>query len=177
MRLIKDAGWGRLPGAQAASTPGPNSLRAKVANLAVPLANIDAAIQRLATPGGTDRPPAPSQTAFLIVWSLSGVRNALCDQGTPTPKSTNDQLDTHFKNRNVQAIWKWLQVNYPPLAAAYKAQFDTLDPAADASAFDGERRQRLANLAGFEWLVMATVADPAAGTIAARGRRAAKKAS
>jgi hypothetical protein len=159
MPLNKFAAWG----AELALRPRPPGLGA-VTRLGL------AAIKRTlddnlpGKDGGTPPPVVmtPSSTALRIVWSLNAVRDALSDQGDPNVGDTNEQIEARHDSDAVIEIAQFIEDRHADLLDHYHGQFRALDADPDDfEAFDLERRERLAELATFELLVMASVEDPA----------------
>jgi hypothetical protein len=133
-------------------------------------------------PAPTPTVPTPSVTALRIVWSLNAVRDGLSDQGCPSVGATNEQLSQRLNTDAVEDVVAFLAKAHPTLEEPYRLQFRALHAHPDdAAAFDLERRERLAELATFELLVMATVPDapapPAPPTPARPSRPVAKPPS
>jgi hypothetical protein len=159
MPLNKFAAWG----AELVLRPRPPGLGA-VTRLGL------AAIERtlddnLPGKGGGVPPPVvktPSSTALRIVWSLNAVRDALSDQGDPNVGDTNEQIEARHDSDAVIEIAQFIEDQHADLLDHYHGQFRMLDADPDdLDAFDLERRERLAELATFELLVVASVEDPA----------------
>jgi hypothetical protein len=172
MPLNKFAAWG----VELALKPRPPGLGAVVRS---GLRELNETISKGLPPaGGGAQPPlvkTPTATALRIVWSLNAVRDALSDQGTPTVADTNTQIEERQESEAVGEIQAFLEQHYPRLAAHYREQFRTLEADTDDfDAFDLERRERLAELASFELVVMASVGDLSQN---AAKKRAARRSS
>src|SRR5262249_42502324 len=153
MSLNKYAGWGALPAVappKASALPGlldaighplapGGTFDQALWGLGQMLAAINATIGKIgpAPVPGPPGVPVPSQSAVLIVWSLTGVRDALCDQRNASLASTNRQLKTQANSARTKAIGNWLAQNYPPVATDFGLQFRDLS---GAPGFDVERR-------------------------------------
>lgn len=169
MPLNKFAAWGLEP----VVARRPSGLGA-VTRLG--LAAIDASLAK-GLPGPTQPlVKTPSSEALRVVWSLNAVRDALSDQQCASVDDTNAQIDNRRQSHAVVQIDAFLEEHYPELVAPFRLQFRSLQ-AGDVQAFDLQRRERLAELATFELLVMATVQDPTphAAPIAPVSRSARKR--
>jgi hypothetical protein len=148
MPLNKFAAWGNVP---APERPGPG-----IGSIVdTGLLRLNATIKDRPVP---THPPTPSNTGLRVVWSLNAVRDALCDQREPSLAFTNRQIVARRETDAVGDIADMLEERYPKLFPLYLAQFDELNE--EKGDYYAQRRERLAELAHFEWLAMATVQDP-----------------
>ena len=157
MPLNKFAAWGNVP---APERPGPGI--GSVVDTG--FLRLNAAIRDRPAPM---HPPTPSSAGLRVVWSLHAVRDALCDQEKPSLALTNRQIVARRETDAVGDIADMLEKRHPGLFPLYLAQFDELDE--ENGDYDTQRRKRLAELARFEWLAMATVQDlddPGGGALA-----------
>lgn len=129
------------------------------------LREIAASIDRVSTqpaptpiPTDPQRLPTPSRSAFGIVSCLRQVRDALCDQGSPTIESTNKQLGVARKSVSAEAAKALLAKSGLDLLEGFESQFRGLAKH-NAEPFDQQRRSRLAELADYEAKVMRNVRD------------------
>jgi hypothetical protein len=156
MPLNKFAGWGVAP-EDAPRLPGLGAV------LRVGLAALNMTLdQRLSAGNVTPAPMprTPSRTALRVIWSLNAVRDALSDQDEPSVGSTNAQLERRYFSKAVGQIQRFLEQFHDKLLIPYRAQFRPLDVDDDEfDDFDLERRKRMAEVAGFEWAVMAIIED------------------
>jgi hypothetical protein len=156
MPINKFAGWGVAP----EDAPRPPGLGAI---LRVGLGALNTTIDKRLAAGAVSPAPlprTPSRTALRVIWSLNAVRDALSDQEEPGLESTNGQLERRFFSKAVEQIQRFLEQFHEKLLIPYRAQFRPLDvDGDDFDDFDLERRKRMAEVAGFEWAVMAVVED------------------
>jgi hypothetical protein len=159
MPLNKFAGWGIEPIALA-RPPGLGAVTR------IGLGAIKTTLEK-ALPNPTPIIKTPSATGLRIVWSLNAVRDALSDQECASVGDTNGQITQRHDSHAVTEIYKFLGQYHPDLAGPYDLQFRQLEADDEnAAAFDLERRERLAELATFELLVMGSVDDPLQQTTA-----------
>lgn len=165
------------PQARNPAPPGPNSLRGGINKLTRIQSSARDEIQKLKT-SVTEKlgelnsliqlhlepPTLPSANAFKIVAALGQVRDALCDQHKASAQIVNDQLDKVAGRKNPPppksiADSRMLLQPYSKLSGEFEQQLRELSTTGD---FEAERRQRLAELVGFELRVLATVTDSVA---------------
>jgi len=143
MPLNKFAPWGTLP--------PPRPARPGIAAVVATLVKDQAPVPP------PQQPPTPSRAALWLIWTLNAVRDALSDQGDPSPTSTNEQLAVHERSASVAKAKYFLERRHAGLVRDYTRQFRPVDD--ESEMFDLDRRQRLAELLRFEWAVMTNVVD------------------
>jgi hypothetical protein len=160
MLLNKFAGWGIEP-IDRVRPPGLGAVTR------VGLGAINTTLEKT-LPDPSPMVKTPSATGLRIVWSLNAVRDALSDQNCASVDDTNDQIANRHASNSVAEIGVFLEQCHPDLVGPYELQFRRLEADSDdAAAFDLERRERLAELATFELLVMASVGERPHQTTAA----------
>lgn len=148
MRINKFAGWGRLP---PTTTRAPSQLPIAIRELVAPVQRIADVVVR----GG---PRTPSAAAARVLAVLGMVRDALLDQGCPSRKDFNEQIERARDAKSTKAMQRYLAKLDASLADGFERQFADLDGDGD---FERQRRERLAGLIAFEWQVVASVGDDA----------------